>query len=296
MKKLFCLSLVIFFLFHGYSFAQISRLQFQIDSILESKNAKVGVSFLGIEDNDAPIKSNRHYPMQSVYKFHLALKVLNEVDKGTFKRDQKIFVAKKDLLLNLWSPLREKYPKGDTALTLDEILSFTVSESDNSGCDLLFRLMGGPKKVNDFMHSLGIKDINIIANEETMQSDEKVQYTNWTTPSAAVQLLKKFYQGKILSNENTEFLKGLMKNTSTGPKRIKGLLPSETDVMHKTGSSGTNKSRLTPATNDIGIVTLPNGKHFAIAVFVSDSKENSETNERIIAEIAKAGWDYFLNK
>ncbi len=85
----------------------------------------------------------------------------------------------------------------------------------------------------------------------------------------------------------------VMIRTSTGDKRIKGLIPSRADVAHKTGTSGT-RNGITHGTNDVGIITLPNGKHFAIAVFVSDSRENSIVNERIIAEISKAVWDYYI--
>ena len=67
-----------------------------------------------------------------------------------------------------------------------------------------------------------------------------------------------------------------------------------TVVAHKTGSSDTNDKGITAATNDIGIITLPNGKHFAIAVYVSDSSEKSDVNEKIIAEICKSVWDYLV--
>nr|AMP47713.1 classA [uncultured bacterium] len=85
-----------------------------------------------------------------------------------------------------------------------------------------------------------------------------------------------------------------MIETTTGPKRLKGLLPDGTVVAHKTGSSDTNDKGITAATNDIGIITLPNGKHFAIAVYVSDSSEKSDVNEKIIAEICKSVWDYLI--
>ena len=87
-----------------------------------------------------------------------------------------------------------------------------------------------------------------------------------------------------------------MKETSTGVNRLKGQLPKGTVVAHKTGSSGTNKDNLTEAVNDIGIVFLPNGKHFFISVFLTNSKENEETNEKIIADIAKVAYDYFSKK
>ena len=73
-------------------------------------------------------------------------------------------------------------------------------------------------------------------------------------------------------------------------------MPKETSVAHKTGTSDTNEEGLTIATNDVGIVTLPNGKHFAISVFVSNSKESSDTNSKIISDISKLAWDYFTVK
>jgi beta-lactamase class A len=87
-----------------------------------------------------------------------------------------------------------------------------------------------------------------------------------------------------------------MRETETGKKRLKGQLPEKTIVAHKTGSSGANKSGLTAAVNDIGIVYLPNGQHFIISVFVTDSKEDAENNEKIIADITKVTWDYFTAK
>ena len=87
-----------------------------------------------------------------------------------------------------------------------------------------------------------------------------------------------------------------MRETVTGKDRLKGQLPKGAIVAHKTGTSGANKDGLTAAVNDIGIIFLPNGQHFFISVFVTDSKENSAANEKIIADISKAAWDYFIKK
>ena len=87
-----------------------------------------------------------------------------------------------------------------------------------------------------------------------------------------------------------------MKETETGQNRLKGLLPKGTMVAHKTGSSGVNKEGLTAAVNDIGIVFLPNGQQYFISVFVTKSTENTETNEKIIADISKIIWDYYTKK
>ena len=64
-------------------------------------------------------------------------------------------------------------------------------------------------------------------------------------------------------------------------------LPPGTTLAHKTGHSGTHGG-VTAATNDIGLVTLPDGRRVAIAVFVTDSRANETTRQRVIARIAQA--------
>jgi beta-lactamase class A len=279
-----------------FSFSQLSILRSKIEAIVQDKKAKIGVSILDLDKGDTlTLNNNHHFPMQSVFKFHLALAVLDLVDKGKMKLDQPVFVKKSDLLPNLYSPMREKYPEGNVTLPLSEIIKFTVSQSDNSGCDLLFRLIGGTEMANRYIHSLGIKDVAIKNPEVEIQADWSVQYRNWTTPSAATKLLEMFYKKNILSKNSYDFLWTTMVETTTGPNKLKGKLPKEAIVAHKTGYSGVNKEGMVGATNDIGIVILPNGKKFAIALFVSDSMENEKTNDGIMADVAKVVWDYYLN-
>lgn len=291
MKRFFCILLTLTSLTSVKLSAQ-SNLQQKMEGIIKRKNADVGVSVLFLGDRrSVSVNGDKHYPMQSVYKFHLALAVLDQVDKGKLSLEQKIFVKKRDLLPNTWSPLRDKYPNGNVDLPLSEIIKFTIAQSDNNGCDILFRLVGGPNKVHKYIAKLGIKDCAIVATEEEMHADDKVQFTNWTTPKAANVLLEKFWNGQILKKSTGAFLMKTMEETVSGPNKIKGLLPAGTIVAHKTGYSGVNKEGITVATNDIGIVTLPNGNGMLISVFVSMSKGNEKENDLIIAELARAAWD-----
>ena len=297
MKRIFFINAIVFSFIASSIFAQTDSLKNKIEQIISTKNAVVGVSIYGLENNDTlNINNSMHFPLQSVFKFHIALAVLNEVDKGKLSLDQKIYIKKSDLLLNTWSPIREEYPNGNIKLSLAEIIKYTVSKSDNIGCDILLRLIGGTKTVNNYIHKIGIKDANIQANEEEMHKEWNVQFTNWTTPQASSELLKVFYERKILTEKSYEYLWKIMLETISGNNRIKGELPTGTLVAHKTGTSDTNEQKVTAAVNDIGIVTLPNGNHFAISVYVSNSKENYETNEKIISDISKLAWDYFISK
>lgn len=279
------------------AYSQTDSLKIKIQEIINGKRAKVGVGIIDFRDNKAmSINSKARFPMQSVFKFHLGLTVLNQVDKGKLSLIKKIRINKEDLRPDTYSPMREKYPEGKIYLTIKELLTYAVSQSDNNACDILFKLVGGPKVVNDYIHSLGVTNVSIVATEAQMHKSWNVQYTNWSTPMAAAKLLQKFYKQQILSKNSKDELWKMMVETSTGATKIKGLLPKEVIVGHKSGWSGSNGRGLTGATNDIGIITLPDGNQFAIAIFVTNSLEDEATNDKMIAEIAKAAYDYFVLK
>ena len=276
----------------------VDSLRQKIEQIVSTKSAIVGVAIIGNNGKDTlTINGDRHFPLQSVFKFHIALAVLSQIDQGNFSLNQKIKIEKKDLTPNLYSPIRDKYPNG-TILPISKILEYTVSQSDNVGCDLLLKLIGGPQVVEEYFIKNSIKDVSIKINEEVQQANRDLQFENWTTPKAANEVLSQFYYNKtkLLSKKSYDFIWKTMKGTKTGKARLKGQLPKNAIVAHKTGTSGANKEGLTEAVNDIGVVFLPNGQHYFISVFVTKSTENNETNEKIISDISKVTWDYFIKK
>nr|WP_294927128.1 class A beta-lactamase, subclass A2 [uncultured Flavobacterium sp.] len=295
MTKLFYTILISFLSFQ--TFAQTSKeLREQLNQIIAGKNATVGISIKSIEDKDTlSINGNLKSPLMSVFKFHIALAVLNKVDEGKLSLDQKVFIKKKDLLPDTWSPIREDFPKGNIDLTLDKLLRYTVSHSDNNGCDILINLVGGTKTVQKFINKQGIKDFVIKVNEQQMQSWENL-YLNTSTPLATTKLLEKFYKGEILKESTTRYLYQIMVETSRGLTWMKAGLPEGTELAHRTGISGTNDKNLRVAMNDVGIVKLPNGKHFILSVYLKNITESKEDTEKIIADITKAAWNYFAKK
>ncbi|MEO9020763.1 MAG: serine hydrolase [Ginsengibacter sp.] len=131
----------------GASAQNIVQLQQKIQQLISAKSTTVGISIIGNNENDTlSINGDEHFPLQSVFKFHIALAVLHEVDEDKLLLYQKVPVKISDLLPDTWSPLREKYPNGNIKISLAEVLKYTVSQSDNNGCDILLRLIGGTKK------------------------------------------------------------------------------------------------------------------------------------------------------
>lgn len=291
-----------FFIFFAFclsantTFAQDKTLDQMIKSVILGKKATVGVA-VGFDNREyITINNDKEYPMLSTYKFPLALAVLDHLDKSGLTTATEIFVTKTDLLPNTYSPLRDARPKGDFNISIGELLKYSVSQSDNNACDILIRYIGGIEVFQKYVSSLGIGEMVITATEEAMHRKFENQYLNWTKPAAAVSLLEKFLKKGLLSTENQEFLEKIMIETSTGADKLKGGLPAEVIIGHKTGSSDRNKAGLKVADNDIAFVRLPNNKQYVIAVFVKDSYENDATNAAIIAGISKVVYDYFSIK
>jgi beta-lactamase class A len=294
-KYILSVSLLIIALSPCYVLAQQNNLRDEIVQIAKPAKAIVGVSIIGIEDRDTlNYNGNARLVMHSVMKFPIALTVLHLVDTGKLSLDQMVHLTKRDMQ-KTYSPLRDKYPKGDVDISIRDLLGYMVSLSDNDACDILLRVLDGPKTVQDYMLRLGVRGIAVRASEADMASAWELQYTNWCKPAEMTNLLDLFYTGKILAKPTTDFLYKIMTETTTGPHRLKGLLPATTVVAHKTGTSGTSADGLTPATNDVGIITLPNGKHLAISVFVCNSKDDEATRDAIIAKIAKVVYDAHVN-
>ncbi len=281
--------IIIFFVLFSYfnSFAQLQDVFGSISTFIRSGDIVIGFAAKDLETGiTIVLNENEFFPMQSVYKFHLALAVFNMIDMGKFSLNQEVYVRQSDLLQDTWSPLRDKYPEGNVNVSIEELLRYAVSDSDNNACDILFRMVGGPSKVQKYLKGKGFANVNIVSDEAAMHRSWDEQYRNKTTPLSALELLCKFYTGGLLKHDSKVALLTMMTETTTGMNRIRGLLPPDWTVMHKTGTGGTGSDGKISAVNDIGLIVFPDGSAIALAVFIRDSKLNYDENERIIAEIA----------
>jgi beta-lactamase class A len=263
----------------------------RMSSLAAPVGGHVGAAVMIVETGEmVSWNGMQHFPMQSVYKVPIAMAVLKRVDEGALRLDQKIQLTIADLIPRQGhSPIRDKYPRAGVALTLREFLRAAIVDSDGTASDVLLRLVT-PNEVNSYLHKLGVDDLMVVNFERELASDEQVQYRNWTTPEASVRLLRLLQEGQGLSVGSRRLLLEWMTRAQSGVRRIRGLLPAGTAVADKTGTSGTSEG-LTRATNDIGLITLPDGRHLAIAVFVSDSAAPRSVREGVIAKIARAAWD-----
>jgi beta-lactamase class A len=265
----------------------------RIEEISRAAQGRVGAAATVLETGESiALRGDERFPMQSVYKLPIAMAVLHAVDGGALSLDHKILVRPADFAPpQVHSPLRSYYPRG-AELSLRELLQLTIEASDGTASDVLLRLAGGGESVTRFLCGLGIAAMVVATSEAEMAQGDEVQYRNSATPLATLQLLRAIQEGQGLGPSSRALLRGFMLASGPGAQRIKGLLPAGTLVWHKTGTSRT-AGGLTRATNDVGIVRLPDAWHLAVAVYIADAKADEATREAVIARIARAAWDHW---
>ena len=165
-----------------------ANLRDQIAKIAAEAKGRVAIacSLPGSRIN-CDLNPRAHPPMQSVFKLPLVVAVLHSVEKGALQLDQPIrFLASDRILPQAYSPLQDKYPAAEVDVPLRELLRLAVSLSDNAAADILLRIIGGPRAVDDYVRSLGVGGFHLEDNEAAMHRDVSAQYRNWWEPVAAV--------------------------------------------------------------------------------------------------------------
>lgn len=298
MKTTFSISILLMALLfgacHPSSRSPKQRMEQQTDSLLKDKKATVGVAVLTDEETIFLYNNRIHYPLLSVFKFHVALAVLHKMDQEGTSPDSLIEVKASQLKPGTYSPLRDRFPDRDLSISLGELLRYSIALSDNHACDILIEYAGGIEAVNSYIKSVGIKDCNLTATEALMHSSGNA-YLNRSTPEEVARLLRIADKQPLFAPTYKHLLQTILQETSTGRDKLKGGLPADVIVGHKTGSSDRTAKGVKIADNDAGFVVLPNGQKYYIAVFVMESQESDSTNAALIAGISRIVYDTFFN-
>lgn len=223
--------------------------------------------------------ADKRYEMNSVMKFPQAIYVAHYLDSFGISLNQRVTVKKQDLEQDTWSPMLKMIDE-KREFSYGELLALSLQQSDNNACDLLFKLCGGPKDVQNYLRNMGFKDIRLKWTEKQMHIKPRRSRDNWCTPRDMAELLDWFYCERE-SSPTLMYIWNLMLNCETGNNRIKAALPPGATLAHKTGT-GFSKGKTLRGINDVGIVVMPNGDFYPIAIFIKHTKREEE-----VAEIAK---------
>lgn len=287
-----------------FTFHARGQLQTQIAGIAAQAQGRVGVACsLPGTALACEFHADDVLPMQSVYKLPIAMAMLHEIEQGRYALEQPIRFLPSDVpARDEYSPLRDQYPHGNVDIPLEDLLRRAVTQSDNAACDMVLRLLArpgaagtGPAVVTAYLHSVGLTGIVVVDPEKVLDTDEHLQYRNSATPRALVVLLRRLADRSPLTPEHTRLLLGWMTTTHTADERVRALLPPGTASADKTGTAGQGRSTIN-ATNDIALITLPDGRRLALAVLITDARAPFPVRERVIAAIARAVYDAAVQK
>lgn len=262
-------------------------LQRSLEEYVCDKDAEIGIAVISGNDTVA-INGHRRFPMLSVYKFPIAMAVAENCRVRELSFSDSCLVTEDDLHRDTHSPMLADYPDvgpEGRGVTIDKLLRYALQESDNNASDILMEWVDSPGLINEYIHWLGFGDMDILWTEAEMYERRERCYENSSTPVAMAALMAKF--DKEFTDTLSMQVKAMMEQCHTGTDRLAGLLPQDSVVIgHKTGTGFTLPDGRLMAVNDAGYVHLPDGRRYAIAVFVENSGYDMAATSKIIAEIS----------
>lgn len=294
----------------------------EFDRFAALSDGTVGIAATDLQTGEVQSRNgDTLFPMASAYKVAVAGKILSLVDAGSLSLDERLAL---DPALASEGGIAWMFSRPGASLPLTQLMTLMLTRSDNNATDVLVARAGGPQAINDWVAGLGVHGLRVDSDtahllyramginpssgsfrvnaDAARRADPMIQQRDvrdlpnmafmldprdTSTPLAMNALLSAYETGRALKPESTQLLFTIMGHCETGKARLAGMLPPGTPIAHKTGS-------LNGIGNDVGIIGLPDGRRFAITVFVMKDSRGHKSRDRIMAEAARAAYDYFL--
>lgn len=243
---------------------ELIALEHELSTLVAQRSGEYGIAALDLRDGSTvAVNGDTPFPMASTVKVAIAAAYLAEVDQG-------------------------RRSLGDMVVgrPAAKVMELMIVHSDNHAADQLLAAVGGPIAVQQWLWSQKITGIRVdrtiaqLLREPGHLADSK----DVATPVAMVGLLNKLDNGMLLTPRSRTFLFDLMGRCATGTRRIRALLPAGTLVEDKTGT-------LDGVTNDVGFMTMPDGRRVAVAVFARGGRDRQPG----IAEVSRMIYDRFAD-
>jgi len=262
-------------------------IQQQIEGIVAQGRGRIGVAAMDLDGGgQIMVNGDMPFPMASTAKIAVAATYLSQVEQGRVRLDQEwpMLVP----VAGSRGPVASV--RAGQVLTAQGLMELSITRSNNAATDGLIAAVGGVPAVNSWLTRTGISGQRLDHTMATLVRDDgrinpatTIDTRTSSTPRAMIALLAAIDRGGALSPESRAVLLDTMTRTSTGRNRVRAGLPEGTLFAHKTGT-------LAGVTDDVGIIRLPDGRHLAIAIFVT-GPEGHTAHAGMIAQIARTLYD-----
>lgn len=297
------------------------ELSARIKSLGRAFDGRVGIAIREVDEGwTVAFDGDNKYPQQSVSKLWVALAALDAVDKGQIGLGDTLVVRKDDLSI-FHQPLRKHVGDNGYPVTVMELIRGAIAQSDNAANDVLVGHVGGQAAVQQILDRRRLKGVWASPPEKVMQTqiaglDWKPEYsfarTFWderetlspearavnldayladpydaATPVGVVGALAHLKRGELLAPASTDLLLKIMGETETGPGRLPAGLGPGWTLAHKTGT-GQVWGAVATGFNDVGIMTAPDGRSYAVAVMIAQTRRPVSERQDLMAAVARA--------
>ena len=286
---------------------------------------KAGIAVRAVDDGWTVEAGGRQLlPQQSVSKLWVALTVMDLRDQGKIRLDEPIVVRPQDLTL-FHQPIAMLVKGDGYRTTVGELLTRALTHSDNTANDRLLTAVGGPPAVRAMIARKRLGAIRFGPGERLLQSgtagltwqpsyavnggfltarnrlspavraaalDAYVRNPpDGAAPIAIADAIARLAKGDLLSETSTRILLDTMGRSVTGRARLRAALPGGWQIAHKTGT-GQDLGRRNAGFNDVGLLTAPDGRRYAIAVMIGDTIRPMPERQKLIQNAAAAVAQY----
>lgn len=265
-------------------------LEKELTAIADSAKGDIGIALIYNGDT-LTVNNDAIYPMMSVFKLHQAVALCRMFEENGTSLDSVMTLRRSELDPVTWSPMLKDHTGEEISLPMRRLLEYTLIESDNNASNEMFVRLMSPAACDSVIAGIIPRgSFEIRFNEAEMHDDHSRAYSNRTSPLGAAILIDRLFTDTLVGKSYQDFIKSALLRCQTGPDKISAAL-SETEgitIGHKTGSGYRDENGQLAASNDVAFISLPDGRHYALAVFVKDFDGTDAEAAAIIARISAA--------
>ncbi|MEG4842512.1 serine hydrolase [Microcoleus sp. B9-D4] len=211
----------------------------------------------------------------STIKVPILVAFFQAVDEGKVQLDQ-MLTLKSEHIVGGSGDMQDQAPgKKYSAL---EVAQKMIVVSDNTATNMMIELLGGAEFLNQQFANWGLSTTVLRNNLPDLEG------TNTTSPKDLINIIAQIDRGNLVSVKSRDRILQIMRQTRNDSLLPKGLGEGSV-IAHKTGNIDTMLA-------DAGMVDLPNGKRYLVAVMVKHPPETEKPAQTLIREISRMSYRY----